>query len=107
MVGCEVWYFVFFSSGIAKDLVVRAVEDCWNSWKTRLVVFHSFNSFHSRFLGLGGLGGRDFAVVSEPFSVPGVLEGVKRRMKQAFLFKEKPNAVSSSCPRPDLVGLYG
>ena len=50
---CQVWYFVFFSSGEAENLVVRAVEYCWNSWKTRLVVFHSFNGFHSRSEGWG------------------------------------------------------
>ena len=49
---------VLLGFGEAESLVVRAVEYCWNSWKTRSVVFHSFNGFHSRFWGWGVQGGR-------------------------------------------------
>ena len=51
--GCP--YLVF---GEAEDLVVRAVEYCWNSWKTRFSFSTSSNGFHQPVLGLGGPGGK-------------------------------------------------
>ena len=46
---------LFVAFGEAEELVVRAVEHCWNSWKTRFDVFHSFNSFHQPVLVCFGL----------------------------------------------------
>ena len=57
---CYVGLFLVLGFGEAENLVVRAVEDCWNSWKTRSVVFHSSNGFHQPVFGpgMGGPGGR-------------------------------------------------
>ena len=49
LLGADFALVLILGFGEAESLVVRAVEHCWNSWKTCSVVFHSSNGFHSRF----------------------------------------------------------